>query len=239
MDTGQRGWSTPLPRTGGSSGSQRPAGLLPGLSESDRRKLLSVGHSRRYARGEVVFHEGDPGDTIHLIRKGRVAIRVTTPSGDVLTLAVLEPGDVFGELALFDIDSRRTATAVALEPTETLALRRGDFMELRETHPEVDRFLIDMLAEQIRRLSARLMEAVYVPADKRVARRVLAMGDLYGQGQSASEIPLTQEDLATMAGTSRATVNRVLREVQEAGMVRLHRGRITLLDPERLAAWAR
>lgn len=95
--------------------------FLEGVPEEDRRRLLAATRRRRFARREVLFHEGDPGDTVH---RGRVAVRITTPSGDVATLRVRGPGEVIGELALLDSASRWLATVVALERSETLALHR-------------------------------------------------------------------------------------------------------------------
>ena len=208
--------------------------LLDRLPEDDRRRVLAATSRRRFARREVLFHEDDPGDTLHLIDKGRVAVRVTTPLGDVATLVVLGPGEVVGELALLDEQARRNATAVALERTETLTLHRDQFHELRQRHPALDRFLLVALAAEVTRLSSLLVEALYVPVDTRVVRRLDALLETYGDGQSGTEIPLTQEDLASLAGTSRATVNRVLGEAESGGLVKVARGRITVLDPEGL-----
>lgn len=208
--------------------------MLSVLADEDRRDLLQLARRRRFARGEVIFHEGDPGDTLHLIDKGHVAVRVTTPMGDVATLIVLGPGEVVGELALLDPNARRTATVITLEPTQTLTLHRDQLTELRQRHPALDRFLIVILSEEVTRLSALLVEALHVPVDTRVIRRLVALLDSYGDGRAGTEIPLTQEDLASLAGTSRATVNRVLGEAESAGIVKVSRGRITVLDPDEL-----
>lgn len=214
--------------------------ILASLAEEDRRRLLASTSRRRFARREILFHEGDPGDTLHLIDKGKVAVRITTPGGDVATLGVITAGQVVGEMALLGT-GRRGATVVALERTETLALHRDQFEELRRHHRAVDRFLIDVLAAEIRRLDTQLMEALFLPVERRVLRRLLALTDVYaGQtGESGGEIPLTQDDLASLAGTSRATVNRVLRHAEEAGWVSLGRGRVTVLDPDQLSRKAR
>ncbi|MGH8933114.1 MAG: Crp/Fnr family transcriptional regulator [Egibacteraceae bacterium] len=213
--------------------------ILRGLSEEDRHRVLTAARRRTFSRREVIFHEGDPGDTLHLIGRGRVAIRVTTSQGDVATLAVLGPGDTFGELALVSHDFERTATVVALEKTETLVLRRGPFEELRRAHPSVDRFLVDLLTSQVRRLSDLLVEALFTPAETRVIRRLLAVAEVYGSLAPGTTVPLTQADLASLAGTSRATANRVLRAAQEAGALRLARNHIELLDVPALNHLAR
>lgn len=219
--------------------------FLEGVPEEDRRRLLSATHRRRFARREVLFHEGDPGDTVHLLDRGRVAVRITTPLGDVATLRVRGPGAVIGELALLGgaqaAMPRRTATVVALEKAETLTLHRDQFMSLRAAHPSVDAFLVNVLAEEVSRLSGLLVEALHVPVDTRVLRRLVALAADYAEGGSAvgAEVPLTQEDLASLAGTSRATVNRVVGEAEKAGLVSVRRGRVIVLDPDGLADRAR
>ncbi len=182
----------------------------------------------------MIFHEGDPGDTLHLIAKGRVAVRVTTPVGDAATLAVLGPGDFFGELALL-APTARTATITAIEKTETMAIHRDEFDQMKHEHPSVEAFLTVVLGAQVRRLSGQVLEALFVPADKRVLRRLDELARIYGDGSGGSVIPLTQEDLAGVAGTSRATVNRVLGEAAGAGILEVSRGKIRILDLSTLA----
>ena len=132
--------------------------LLEGIPEEPRRRVLAAGRLRRFARGEVIFHEGDPGDTLHLISKGRVAIRVTTPVGEVATIAVLGPGDFFGELALLT-PGPRSATVTALEAAETVAIHRDTFEDIKREHASVEAFLTVVLGAQVRRLSAQVLEA--------------------------------------------------------------------------------
>ncbi len=191
-------------------------------------------HRRRFRRSDTLFHEGDPGDTLHIIEKGHVAIRTTTGSGDVATLVVLGPAAMFGEQALVGPDARRTASAVALDPVETRVLQRHEFDELRSTHPRVERFVVEVLAAQVRRLTSQLVEALYVPADRRVIRRLAELGEIYESGSDAIAIPLKQEDLASMAGTTRPTANRVLRQLEATGVVELARNRIVIVDRDAL-----
>jgi CRP-like cAMP-binding protein len=205
--------------------------LLEAVPQEDVRRLLAIARRRTFARGEVVFHQDDPADTLHLIAKGRFAVRTQTRLGDTVILAVLGSGQCFGELSLVDPGARRSATVAALEPAETMSVHQLDFDRLCDEHPGVRDVLIAVLAAQVRRLSAHLLDALYVPADKRVRKRLAEIAELYSDG----EIPLTQEDLADLAGTSRATVNRVLRAEQERGSVRLRRGRTAVLDLEALS----
>lgn len=213
--------------------------VLAELPEDDRRRVLQAARRRRYARHEVIFHEGDPGDTLHLIAKGRVAVAIATPLGDTTTLTVLGVGQFFGELALVGNEPVRTATVAALEPTETLTLRQQQFDELRRDHPTIDRFLVAILAEQVKRLSTQLLEALFVDAETRVLRRLLDLAQEYGEGLPGTVIPLTQEDIATMAGTTRPTTNRVLRDAEAAGAIRTARARTEIVDPSILIRWAK
>jgi CRP/FNR family transcriptional regulator, cyclic AMP receptor protein len=209
--------------------------LLEGVPEEDVRALLSIARRRKFARGEVVFHENDPADTLHLVDKGRFGVRTQTALGDTAILAVLGPGDMFGELALLDVEMPRSATVSALEAAETRSVHRMDFERLRREHPETSSVIIGILAGQVRRLSRHLLDALYVSADKRVLRRLVEVAALYDDGV----VPLTQEDLAGLAGTSRATVNRVLREEEARGTVKLGRGRTSVLDADALSARGR
>jgi CRP/FNR family transcriptional regulator, cyclic AMP receptor protein len=210
--------------------------ILRSLSEEDRRRVLASTRRRRFARREVLFHEGDPGDTLHLIDKGRVVVRITTPLGEVATLGVLGRGEVVGEMAVLEEGGRRGATVAALEPTETLSMDRARFLDLRQAHPAVDRLLVEILAAHVRRIDSQLVESLFVPVERRVLRRLLALGDLYTTGENGPvDVPFTQDELASLAGTSRATVNRVLRQVEEAGGVSLRRGHIRILDKDMVA----
>lgn len=209
--------------------------LLAPLSDRQRQEVLRAARPRAFRRGEVVFHEGDPGETLHLVRSGRLAVRVAIPSGDTATLSVVSPGDVFGELALLSESHTRTATVVALEHSETLALSRRDFVELRRQHPGVEQLLVEMLARRVDELSQSLLEAMYVGVDRRVIRRLLDLADAYRNGpDGVVTIPLTQEDLAGMAGATRPTVNQVLQRLVATGCVALGRGKIELLDVDAL-----
>ncbi|HZO50070.1 MAG TPA: Crp/Fnr family transcriptional regulator [Gaiellaceae bacterium] len=207
--------------------------LFEGIPSGDVRAVVALARRRRFARGEVVFHRGDPADTVHLVVKGRFDVRVTTRFGDVVALGICGPGDAFGELALVT-GGRRSATVSALEPAETLSLRRDALERLTRELPSVNVALVRLLAQQVERLSQLLVEAHTVDADARVARRLLELASVYGSAASAAEVPLTQEAIAGLAGTSRATVNRVLRGLERDGAVRLRRGRTVVADVEAL-----
>lgn len=208
--------------------------LLADVPDDALRALLTIARRRTFVRNEVVFHHGDPADSLHLISKGRFTVRITTPLGDNVTLSVRGPGDAFGELALLHKERVRSATVSALEPGETHSVYRDDFERLRREHPIVNDVLIGILADRLRRLSEQVVEAYHVPADRRVLRRVCELAELYSDGEVAAVVPLTQEEIAELAGTSRATVNRVLREAERRGTVELRRGKTAVLDFEAL-----
>jgi len=200
--------------------------LLADLPPEDVRELLAIARRRTFLKGEVVFHRDDPAESLHLVVRGRFGARLLTPHGDSVLLEVLGPGSAFGELALLLPSARRSATVSALEDGETRSVYRDDFALLQRSHPGVKDVLLRLLAEQLRRSSDRIVEAHFVDAETRVRRRLSELTHTYG----SDVVPLTQEDLAAMAGTSRATVNRVLREEQRRRTVELRRGSTTVLD---------
>jgi CRP-like cAMP-binding protein len=132
-----------------------------------------------------------------------------------------------------DESARRAATVAALADAETFAVYQGEFHRLRARHPQIDRLLIGFLTAEVRRLDELLLEALYVPVERRVLRRLVELAGTYA-GRDG-EIPLTQEQLAELAGTSRATVNKVLRDEQRRGTVELRRGRTIVVQPDELA----
>ena len=213
--------------------------LLEDVPDEEVRRLLSVARRRTFRKGEVVFHRGDPADSLHLIAKGRFKLQVMTPLAQEATIAIRGPGDAFGEMAIVGEDDKRSATIEALERGETFCVLESDFRRLRREHPGVDRILIEFQATEVRLLNARLLEALYVPVDRRVVRRLAELANVYDSGESQVEIPLTQEELAGLAGTTRPTVNQVLRSLEAAGLLALGRGRTIVTDRDGLAARVR
>jgi len=212
--------------------------LLASLDPSEQRLVLGRTHRHRYAKGETLFHEGDLAETIHLIQEGRVVSRRTTPQGDVVTYAVLGPGEAFGEMAMLADDHRRSSTIVAIEPVVTLTLRFDEFRQLCEEYSGVQGLLVRMLAQRVDRLSTHLIDALYLPADRRVLRTLVDLCGQYADRTRSGEVtlPLTQVDVAELSGASRPTTNRYLRRLEEEGLVRLNRGHVTVLDREALRA---
>lgn len=205
------------------------------LTAEQRELLLAVASSRTFQRRQILFHAGDPGDAIFLIRSGHVAIRVVTEHGDNTTLAVLGPGDSFGELALLSPEGRRSATATALEETVTWTLTRAQLSRPRADHLAVEALLIQLLTNQVHRLTEQLVDALYVPVRHRVARVLLDLCSQYDQGLPRVTMLVTQDDIAGLTGAGRPTVNQVLRTLETAGAIELRRGRIDVVDRAVLA----
>jgi CRP-like cAMP-binding protein len=204
--------------------------VLAPVPAEDRRRLVAGLGRRAYRRDEVIFHQGDPADTLHLIATGHVSVRVTLPGGEFVIVAILGPGDAFGELALVDGPRPRGATVIALEACETLSLGRDQFERLRASYPGVNRFLVELLSARVDRLNGHLLEALYVPAERRVLRRLLDLCQLYaGNGQHVV-IPVTQDMLASLAGTTRPTANQVLGRLAASQLVEVSRGQILVLN---------
>lgn len=212
--------------------------LLGSLSLPQQEAVLATTQRRRYKAKDVLFHEGDEGESMHFIVSGRVAIRAHTPAGEAVTFAILGPGQAMGEMALLRRSKQRSATAIALEAVETRTLHKGDFFRLCDQQPQVERMMVSLLASRVDRLSRHLMDALHVPVDQRIIRRLLETARLYPDAGDGIVLPLTQQDVASLAGTTRPTVNIVLNDLQQAGIVTLSRGRVRIDDLRRLTAAA-
>ncbi|WP_040494608.1 Crp/Fnr family transcriptional regulator [Ilumatobacter nonamiensis] len=207
--------------------------ILSSLDDRQRTAVLQTAVRRKFRAGDTLFHQGDPGDTVHLLERGHVAVKVVHVHGVTLTLHVLGPGSAFGEQTLVDPRARRTASVVAIGPVETLMIRRDDFIELQKRHPAVTTMLVEILAAQVRRLSEQLLDAHSMGAEQRVVKRLVLLAEDFRVGDAAT-LPITQEELASLAGTTRPTANRALQALVDDGAVQLARGRIHIPDLERL-----
>jgi CRP/FNR family cyclic AMP-dependent transcriptional regulator len=181
-------------------------------------------------REEILFQKGDPGDALFAVRRGQIRIGTGTEAGRRLTLNLLGPGDVFGEVALLD-GRPRTADATATEPTELFMILRRDFLDLIHRRPTLAVQLIELLCERIRWMSDRMEESMLLPLSARLARRLSALADDYG-----AELQVSQEELAIFVGATRESVNRQLQAWKRRGLLELGRAKIRLVDPRALAA---
>ena len=208
--------------------------LLEPLEPEARAEFLALARRRTFARNEVVCHAGDPADSLHFVERGHFAVRAGLASGAMATLNVLSAGDYFGELALLRSDSRRTATVIALESSQTLAVAGTAFEALCAKNPRVERVLSTVLADRVHALSHRLLETMYDSLDRRVFRRLVDLAQAYERPGETVVIPLSQAQLADLVGASRPSVNQVLQRLVDQRLVVLGRSRIEILDIEPL-----
>lgn len=192
---------------------------------------------RRFRRSEVIFHQGDPGDSLHIVAAGSVKILLPSAEGDEAIIATLRPGDFFGELALLD-GAPRSATATALDQSDTLVLPRPVFIELLDTLPGLRDALLAGLAHELRRLTGHVEELHFLDLAGRLAMRLSRLASESSPG-ATGEIKLdwlyTQSDLAAMIGGTRQSVNRLLSELVDDGLIRIEPDALFITDADELA----
>jgi CRP/FNR family cyclic AMP-dependent transcriptional regulator len=196
---------------------------------------------RRYPGGQALFHMGDEGGSLHIIERGLVKVTIPSSSGEELILAILGPGDLLGELSLFD-GKPRSATVQALEDTETLFLRREDLMALMRNRFDVVEKILEVLARRIRDTDMLLAESHFLDITSRLAKKILDLGDAFGVREAAEvriAVKITQKELASMIGATRESINKQLKALRDQGLVRVDDGTIVILNRERLAQKAR
>lgn len=196
-------------------------------------RLAALCTVRRLAGGEILFQKGDPGDALYGVRRGQIRIESGTAEGHRITLNALGSGDMFGEIALLD-GQTRTADAIAVETTELFTLRRDPVLDYIKREPKVAIRFIELLCKRLRYVSEQMEESLTLPIGVRVARRLVALADDFG-----NEIEITQDQLAAYVGAARESVNRQLRVWQRAGLLDVKRGRIVLLKPDAIGAEGR
>lgn len=194
------------------------------LAQEALEKIAVICRHRHLAARQVLFLKGDPSDGLYAIRSGQIRIGSTDDQGQHMTLNVIGAGDVFGEIALLDGQSR-TADAVALEETDLVFLPRQDFLGLLAREPAISQQVITLLCARLRDVIGRMEETAFLPAAERLARRILLLAIDYGQ-----EVHASQEELASLTGVTRETVNRQLQRWKRDGVIALGRGRLVIRD---------
>jgi len=164
-----------------------------------------------------------------MVESGHALVEAVTREGNVSTFAVIGPGDVFGEQALVSGTDRRGASVVSIEPLDLLYMTRPEFEKLSVTHPAVNKFLLTIMAGRLRDVTAQLLEALYGSAEQRVFLSLQRLARAYGP---RDRIPLHQGQIASLAGTTRPTANRILVETAQAGAIQLGRGYLVIIDIE-------
>lgn len=217
------------------------APLFANMDAEASRTLLASMTPMHVGRGEVLFHEGEPGDRLYVIRSGKIKLGRRSGDGRENLLAVLGPGEMFGELSLFD-PGPRTATATGLADGVVLELGHHDLIPWLERNPTVAKHLLGALGRRLRRTNDALADLVFSDVPGRVAKALLDLSNRFGQ-QTDEGVrvahDLTQEELAQLVGASRETVNKALADFSARGWVRREGRAIVLLDLERLERRAR
>jgi CRP-like cAMP-binding protein len=216
--------------------------LFTGAEPEDLAEVVRHVRRRRFRRGEVIFHEGDPADALHVVASGAVKIVLSSDEGDEAIIATLHPGDFFGELSLLD-GSPRSATATAVEATETVSLPRDTFLEEIGRSERLRDCLLRSLAAELRRLTGHVEELHFLDLSGRLASRLARLAREAdpppqatddGRLEARLEWPFTQSDLAAMIGATRQSVNRLLVDLVDRGLVRIERETLVIPDLDRL-----
>ncbi|HKV45934.1 MAG TPA: Crp/Fnr family transcriptional regulator [bacterium] len=209
--------------------------LFAGFSRSELDALATFIRIRRYPKGSIVFHQGDPGTTLYLIEKGEVKLTVMSGRGKEATLALLGHGAFFGELSLLDGEPR-SATAVARVDCTLGALDRDHLLRFLAEHPRATASLLSVLARRLRRTTDQVHDAVFLDIPARLAKVLLQFAEAQTEGPDGLLSPpkLTQEELAELVGGTRESINKCLGVFARQGWVRRHRGMVTVLKPEEL-----
>ena len=216
----------------------RRCALFAHVDQDGLQALAQLTRRRRYRRNEVIFHQDDVGDSLHIVADGAVKILLPSPEGEEAIIASLGRGDFFGELALLD-GAPRSTTATALEATETLALPRDEFLRLVSEDPRLVAALLRSLATELRRLTGHVEELHFLDLAGRLSLRLvrLARGlDPDARGRIELNWPFTQTDLASMIGGTRQSVNRLLSGLVEEGLLEIDRDTLVISDLEALEA---
>jgi len=218
----------------------RQCALFAHVEEDGLHALAGLMRRRRFRRNEVIFHEGDIGDSLQVVVSGSVKIVLASPDGEEAILASLKPGDFFGELALLD-DAPRSTTATAMEPTETTALPRDQFLRLLSEDSRLVQALFRALAEELRRLTGHVEELHFLDLAGRLALRLVRLAreaDPSATGTVELDWPFTQSELASMIGGTRQSVNKLLSGLVEEGVLSVDRDTLVITDLATLEARA-
>ena len=228
--------------TGASESATELLGRVPLFAELSADELERIGQvavPRRFPDGTRVFHEGDAGDACYIVREGACRVTREHRDGRAITLANLGPGAIFGELAMFD-GGIRSASVEAVGDTELLALPAGDIRALLRGHPEMAEKFVVALTKRLRAANERISRQSFQTVPSRVAgvlRQLMSEDEVTTEAGGDLTIRLRQSDLAQLAGTSRESVSRFLATLERAGVVSVGRGRVTVVEPERLNSY--
>lgn len=206
------------------------------LEPEERDRLVTYMRLMRVPPRTVLFRKDDPGTNMMVVLRGRVKVCTHSDEGKELVFNLINPGEVFGEIALLD-GSERTADAVTLDHCELLVLERRDFIPFLSKHPEACLRLLGVLCQRLRRTSELLEEALFLEGPSRLAKRLVRLSELFGrpvEGGTRIDMRLSQQQLGNMVGMSRESMNKQLGQWRREGLIRLEDGYITITDVDAL-----
>jgi CRP-like cAMP-binding protein len=206
------------------------------LAPEDLQRVADVAVRRKFAAQQVIFREGDSSDTCYVVRTGHARALRENTDGRMIALAHFGPGDIFGELAMFD-DERRSATIETLDAVEAIAIAGSDMRRLLREHPDIAVKLVIALGRRLREANERLTRQSFQTVQSRVAGvlgRLVEQARAEGAGARDVLVQVTQAEIAQLAGSSRESASRFLAVLERAGIITQGRGRITVHDPEAL-----
>lgn len=206
------------------------------LGQEELTRIADVAVPRSFPGGQAIFREGDTSDTCYILRSGHARAVRENPDGRLIALAHFGPGDIFGELAMFD-DERRSATVETLDDVEVIAILGADMRRLMREHPEIAVKLVGTLGRRLREANERLSRQSFQTVQSRVAgvlRQLVRQAQSEGAGEKDVLLTITQAEIAQLAGSSRESASRFLAVLERAGIVTQGRGRLTVHDPEAL-----
>lgn len=210
--------------------------FLGALEQSALDQLASVVTRRQYRKGDAIFHKEDEGQSLFIVEEGAVRIYVPSVQGADLTLAILGPGDFFGDLSLLD-GQPRSAGADAMETTRALILERSDFMDLMRSRPEAALAVMSIVSQRLRETDEMASDLAFLDVGGRLAKKLLELASNHGVKRDDGmllDVNITQEQLANMIGVTRESVNRNLGAFRRQGLIANQGRRIILRDPEAL-----
>jgi len=206
------------------------------LEPGDLGRVAQLAVPRSFEPGQVVFREGDASDTCYVVRKGRARALRSHGDGRTITLARFGPGDIFGELAMFE-DEKRSATVEAIEPTSVVGVLGPDMRRLMNEHPQIAARLVIALGRRLRETNERLSRQSFQTVQSRVAvvlRELVEQEIAAGKNEVDVLVTATQADLAQLAGSSRESASRFLAVLERAGVISQGRGRLVVHEPQAL-----
>src|SRR5437763_6549287 len=204
--------------------------LFADLADEDIHELMAVARRRIFRSGEVIFHRDDPGQVLYVIKEGKVKISLISPEGQEISLVVFGKGECFGEFAILD-GLPRSADAVALERVECYTLQRSDFHKALINNPKIAIQLLEVLSKRLRTTDQMIEDLIFLDVYGRVAKKLLELADTHGSKVGNGiriNVRLTQQELASMVGASRESVNKVMGYFTDKDFISTDKHRITL-----------